>query len=132
MTEEELKSVLRSYEKALMSFGKALKQPKTEWVRDSAIQRFEYTFELAWKSIKRFAQKEDMECHSPLQAFRAAFKLGWIEDDGTWLDMRDDRNRTSHTYNESTAEDIYSHLQKYETKLNSLLNCLKQLVDSDR
>lgn len=129
MTDEEMKSVLQTYEKALESFKKALKQPKTEWVRDSAIQRFEYTFDLSWKSIKRFAQKEGIECHSPLQSFRTALKLAWIEDDGIWLDMRDDRNRTSHTYNESTAEAIYSHLQEYETKFTNLLNCLKQLID---
>lgn len=76
MTKEELKKVLLSYKKALKSFNKALEQPKTEWTRDSAIQRFEYTYDLAWKNIKRFAQKEGIECNSPIQSFRTALKLG--------------------------------------------------------
>ena len=62
MTDQELKRILQSYEKALKNFNKALEQLKTKWVRDSAIQRLEYTFDLAWKNIKRFAQKEDIEC----------------------------------------------------------------------
>lgn len=122
MTDEELKKALDSFERAFKSFSKALEQPKTEWVRDSAIQRFEYTFDLAWKSIKRFAQREDIECHSPIQSFRTALKLGWIKDDSIWLDIRDDRNRTSHTYNESTAEEIYSRLPEYAIQFSNLLN----------
>ncbi len=76
-----------------------LSQPKTEWTRDASIQRFEFTFELAWKTTMRFARREGHECASPRDAWRAALQLRWIEDDTVWLDMLDDRNRTRHTYN---------------------------------
>lgn len=98
----------------------ALAQPKTEWTRDAAIQRFEFTFELAWKAVARLARVEGIEAPSPRQALRAAMRLGWIEDDPAWLAMLDDRNRTSHTYNEATAEAIYSRLPGSLARLRAL------------
>ena len=92
--------------RALVRLRSAVEQPKTEWTRDSAIQRFEFTFELAWKSVSRMAREEGIECLSPRTALRTALKLGWMADDENWLTMLDDRNRTSHTYNEATAADL--------------------------
>jgi len=46
--------ILTTFEKALLSLEKALEQPKNEFIRDSVIQRFEYTYELAWKMLRRF------------------------------------------------------------------------------
>ncbi|MGH2522880.1 MAG: HI0074 family nucleotidyltransferase substrate-binding subunit [Anaerolineales bacterium] len=123
---------LAAFESALARLIDALAQPKTEWTRDASIQRFEFTVELAWKSIMRFAQREGIECVSPRQAFRAAFKLGWVDDDQVWLAMLDDRNLTSHTYNETTAEELYTRLPSYRTGLSQLLERLKQLPDSLR
>lgn len=57
----------------------------------------------------------------PRQAWRAALQLGWIEDHAGWLDMLDDRSRTSHTYNEHTGETIYARLSTYHVALATLL-----------
>lgn len=106
-----------------LAFGRlrdALAQPKSEWTRDAAIQRFEFTFELAWKAIARRARTEGVECASPRQALRTALRLGWIHDDDVWLTMLDDRNRTSHTYHEPTAEEIYARLGDYRARLDEL------------
>ena len=54
-------------------------------------------------------------------------KLGWIEDDGLWLDMLEDRKRTSHIYNEAMAEAIYARLRDYHSALLGLWERLKQL-----
>lgn len=105
---------------ALGRLRNALAQPKSEWTRDAAIQRFEFTFELAWKAIARRARAEGVECASPRQAFKTALRLGWIHDDDVWLTMLDDRNRTSHTYHEPTAEEIYTRLEDYQTHLGEL------------
>ncbi len=110
---------------ALDRLRSALAQPKTEWTRDAAIQRFEFTFELAWKAVMHAAHDEGRECASPRQAFRLAFSLGWIADDSLWLDMLEDRNRTSHTYNEATAEAIYARLADYANALANLLQTLR-------
>jgi len=118
---------LETFETALTRFREALAQPKNEWTRDASIQRFEFTIELAWKTIMRFARREGVECSSPRQAFRAAFKLGWIEDNDIWLDMLEDRNLTSHTYSEKLADALYVRLPGYQAALSQLLERLRKL-----
>ena len=111
---------LAAFGLALGRLRHALAQPKTEWTRDAAIQRFEFTFELAWKAVARRARVEGVDCPSPRQALKAALRLAWIGDDDVWLTMLDDRNRTSHTYHEATAEEIYARLPDYATHLDEL------------
>jgi len=118
---------LRAFGAALARLDDALRQPKSEWTRDAAIQRFEFTFELAWKVVARLALDEGLSCASPRQAMRAALTLGWIEDDATWLDMRDDRNRTTHTYNQQIADEIYARLAQYAQALQALLTTLERV-----
>lgn len=84
---------LVSVRTALARLDDALAQPKTEWTRDSAIQRFEFTFELAWKAVATVAQAHGVEARSPREAFKQAFALGWVTDEDVWLRMLDDRNR---------------------------------------
>jgi len=108
---------LASLDAGLARLEAALAQEKTEWTRDSAIQRFEFTFELAWKAVARCAREEGLEALSPREALRTALRLGWIGDDDAWLRMLDDRNRTAHTYNEATAEEIYGRLPAHAAAL---------------
>jgi len=129
MTAEESVPDLTAFVSALARLEDALEQDKTEWTRDAAIQRFEVTFELAWKSIALFARREGIECASPRQAFRTAFRLGWIEDRQLWLAMLDDRNRTSHTNSEATAEAIFADLRGYHLALSGLVERLEQLAE---
>jgi nucleotidyltransferase substrate binding protein (TIGR01987 family) len=115
---------------ALDRLRDALAQPKSEWTRDAAIQRFELTFELAWKSAKRAAEREGIEAPSPRQALRAAFRLGWIEDDALWLEMLEDRSRTSHTNPLATAEAIYARLPAYLAAIDELLRRLRSATSA--
>jgi len=127
MTAGERRAVLDSLQAALARLRDALSQPKTEWTRDASIQRFEFSFELAWKAVRRFAQEEGVEAVSPRQALKAALRLAWIDDDSAWLTMLDDRNRTSHTYREATAEEIYSRLSGHLQRLEGLAERLATL-----
>jgi nucleotidyltransferase substrate binding protein (TIGR01987 family) len=120
LTDGTLRLRLATLLSALGRLDAALAQPKTEWTRDSAIQRFEFTFELAWKAAALVAREEGLDAYSPREALRTALRLGWIGDDPLWLDMLDSRNRTSHTYNEATAEAIYARLPGYATALREL------------
>lgn len=126
MSSDEVVLRLSLFEAALGRLRNALAQPKSEWTRDAAIQRFEFTFELAWKVIGRLALREGLDCASPRQAFRTALRLGWIADDAAWLSMLDDRNRTSHTYDETTAEGIYAHLPTHLGLFEDLLARLRE------
>ena len=84
--------------------------------RDAAIQRFEYTFEAVWKASRLYLKEiEGLDIASPKGVIRACMKTGVFDDEqtATALDMVDDRNQTSHTYNEDLAEKIYGCLKKY-------------------
>ena len=88
--------------------------------RDAAIQRFEFTFELAWKALKDLYYEKGIDLNSPKDVFRHAFASSDIQDEKIWLEMLKDRNLTSHTYNEPLACEVFSHLPKYFNALNSL------------
>ncbi len=117
----KFESIFKDYEKALTRLDDVLKQEKNEFMRDSAIQRFEVAFELAWKSAKAFIQeKHNVRCVSPQNCFKECFRLGLIDYDESWLSMSYDRNMTVYTYNEEKAEEIYKKLPKYLELLKSL------------
>ena len=110
---DKLHNLLRLLGTALTRLEGALAQPVNEFVRDAALQRFEFTFELFWKSLKAYAEESGVEAYSPRDSVRTAFQLGVIQEHSDWFRMLEDRNLTSHTYNEATAETIYSHLPVY-------------------
>jgi len=122
---------LTAFASALLRLKGALAEPKSDLVRDAAIQRFEFSFELAWKTAARVMRNAGVDSGaSPKQVVRAAFKLGWIGDDRLWLDMLEDRNRTTHIYDEEMADEIYAHLPGYHTALANLLERLKLELQS--
>jgi len=105
--------IIESFEKALSRLKEALYAQKTVLTRDAAIKRFEFTFELAWKSIQKFLADQGIVCGSPKGCFKEAFKFGLIKDNPLWIRMIEDRNMTVHTYNELIAEAIYEKLRDY-------------------
>lgn len=104
---------IQSFHQALERLQEALEAEQTSLNRDAAIQRFEFTVELAWKSIQKFLATEQIVCQSPKSCFQEAFQFGLIEDDERWTAMMDDRNLTVHTYNEELAKEIFSRLPDY-------------------
>jgi nucleotidyltransferase substrate binding protein, HI0074 family len=85
-------------------------------LRDATIQRFEFSFELAWKTMQRYLQHQGVEANGPRQTLKQAFVAGLIasaEDADIWLAMLDDRNLTTHTYRESLAETIAAHIREH-------------------
>jgi len=71
------------------------------------IKAFEYTYELAWNTIKDFYENQgETDIQGSRDAIRLAFKRGLIKDGDNWMGMLKDRNRTSHTYNEEVAKEI--------------------------
>lgn len=79
-----------------------------EMIKEGLIQRFEYTHELAWNVMKDYAEYQgNPNVGGSRDAIREAFKLQLITDGNLWMDMIASRNKTSHTYNEETADEIY-------------------------
>jgi nucleotidyltransferase substrate binding protein (TIGR01987 family) len=112
--------LLNDLNRALLRFDEALKQSENEFVRDAAIQRFEFCFELAWKAIQAAARFEGQDCTSPRTAFSTAWRDGWISSEAAWLDMLDERNKTSHTYREAMAKEVFDNLPRHLPHLNQL------------
>lgn len=108
-----MKELLIFFEKSVERLEEILKEKKTDITRDAAIQRFEFTVELSWKTTQKFLKDQGIICRSPKECFKEAFKFGLIEDDPKWIEVLNDRNLTVHTYNEKLAEEIYSRLPDY-------------------
>ena len=97
--------------------------------RDSTIQRFEFTLEIAWKSIKSFLlEYEGIECRSPKGCIREFLSAGYLDNTQTTtlLMMIDDRNLATHTYHESLADEIFLHIQEYLTILQKVYTLIKE------
>ena len=120
--------LLNDLNKALLRLDEALKQPENDFVRDAAIQRFEFCFELAWKAIQAAARLEGQDCASPRAAFSTAWRDGWISNEIAWLDMLDERNKTSHTYREAMAKEVFDNLPRHLPHLNQLHQALVSRV----
>lgn len=114
------------FERTVERLEEALARPEDAIVRDACIQRFEFTFEMAWKALQGYALGEGIECNSPRDCLRAGFRLGLIERDAQWMAMVEDRNRSSHTYDEESARTIYRALPEYARLLRALLQNLKE------
>ncbi|MBI4472907.1 MAG: nucleotidyltransferase substrate binding protein [Acidobacteria bacterium] len=117
-------SLLTDLERAVQRLTSVLEQQENEFIRDAAIQRFEFCFELAWKGIQIIAKLEAQDCLSPRIAFSTAWHNRWISEEETWLDMLDARNRTSHTYRETLAEEVFADLPRFLPALRMLHSAL--------
>ncbi|MDR7370430.1 nucleotidyltransferase substrate binding protein [Flavobacterium aquidurense] len=82
-----------------------------ELIKEGLIQRFEYTHELAWNVMKDYAFFQgNSTIGGSRDATREAFKLQIIENADIWMDMIQSRNKTSHTYNEEIANEIFGKI----------------------
>lgn len=82
-----------------------------EMIKEGLIQRFEYTHELAWNVMKDYAEYQgNSNVGGSRDATREAFQLNLITNGHIWMDMISSRNKTSHTYNEITANEIYAKI----------------------
>ncbi|WP_158858373.1 nucleotidyltransferase substrate binding protein [Lunatibacter salilacus] len=82
-------------------------------IKQGLIQSFEFTHELAWNVIKDYAAYQgNPEIRGSRDASREGFATGLIENGEVWMEMIKSRNDTSHTYNEDTANEIFTHIIK--------------------
>ncbi|MFQ5753818.1 MAG: nucleotidyltransferase substrate binding protein, partial [bacterium] len=100
----------RNFEKAFLKLTKALERTKDvsdELLESGCIQTYEFTIELAWKTLKGYLKDQGfINVKSPNDTIRQAFQIGYIRDAELWLEALKDRNLTSHTYNEELAKEV--------------------------
>lgn len=101
-----------NFRNAVTRLGEALEEyaanPGSTVIRDGVIQRFEFTFELAWKSLREYMEDQGASLDSVFskQVFKAAYSAGLIDDAQVWLDMLASRNMTSHVYDDAQAAQV--------------------------
>ncbi len=120
-----LEDRFKEFEKCLKKFEEVLSLEKNDVVRDSAIKRFELCFELSWKTLKDFLEKEGILCRSPRSCLKEAFSIGLIQDEDEWISILEDRNLSVHTYDEALAEELYDRLPYHLKAMKDLAKAIK-------
>jgi nucleotidyltransferase substrate binding protein (TIGR01987 family) len=127
---EKLKLRYETTIKALKTLKEIVEEPYSTIVRDAAIKRFEYSFDIFWKLIKDYLRvQEGVECASPKSCFREAFKVGILSEEETVkvLEMTDNRNLSTHTYDEEAVEEIYQQIKDYWKLMDDIC---KRIIES--
>lgn len=128
-----------SLEKACKTFELAIKvyakntllenNPEKLLLRDGIIQRFEFTYELSWKMLKRYLEEYGLEKADTLNN-RELFRIGWeqglISEPEKWFHYMKMRNQTSHVYDEKKAVEVYTTALKFLPDAKYLLAKLKE------
>lgn len=113
----------KNAQERLLEAVKEFKQPDaSDVVRDGVIQRFEFTYELAWKTIKVYLEDVGIvDVNSPKAVIKEAYTQKLLTDEKNWLLMLNDRNLTSHMYKEEMAKEIAERISSYYIKEFELL-----------
>lgn len=131
---ERLITVLKALDKLQITLAKIGQKEYSldfEEMRDSAIQRFEFSMDTFWKYLNAYLQ--DVQgvhfegVSSPRSTFKAALQSNVLKKDefDKCIGMVEDRNRTSHTYNEETAQEIFERVPEYYLLMVNLINRFK-------
>lgn len=132
-----MKLDISSLKKATDSLERSLNEYRinpNEFVRDSCIQRFEYTYEIAWKSIKRFLEEiapnaNEIDLLTFQELIREANEKGLLLNDwDTWKVYRIYRGTTSHAYNEDKANEIYEEIPDFLIEIKFLVKQLELYI----
>jgi nucleotidyltransferase substrate binding protein (TIGR01987 family) len=123
---------LANFRKALLQLDDAVElmgqRELSKLEKQGVIQGFEYCYELGWNTLKDFLVWQGIEgIVGSRDTIREAFSKGLVSDGHAWMQMLTDRNRTSHTYNEETAEAI---LMNIRLQHHPLLKALEQTMSS--
>jgi len=102
----------------------ALQEKESDIIIDGTLHRFEFTFELAWKTIKEYLEYSGIieGIGSPREIIKTAFANGIIEDGENWIKMMLARNSLSHLYDEGKSREIYMEIKEIYLNLFEKLN----------
>jgi nucleotidyltransferase substrate binding protein (TIGR01987 family) len=88
--------------------------------KEGLIQRFEYVFELSWKTLKDYLENEGFDLNSPKNVIRQAFQSEIIKDSEIWIEALNMRNITIHTYDEKTLNKAVEFIGNFYADLKDL------------
>ncbi|MCI4626017.1 MAG: nucleotidyltransferase substrate binding protein [Candidatus Magnetoovum sp. WYHC-5] len=123
---------LEDFEKALARLEETTcRDSLNELEKDGVIQRFEFTYELAWKTLKDYLEDQGvMDVASPKKVMKKAYQENLFQDDVLWLQMLEDRNSLSHIYKQEMSSKIFQNIKEsYAQALRDLIFTLKQEIE---
>ena len=98
--------------------------------RDGAFQRFEFTFELSWKTLAKVIQMDrPLEDLSVKNILRTGGEQGLIRDVQKWFELQHARNLTSHTYDPEVAEQVFAIAQQAPKFVHELLDSIRSYLE---
>ena len=115
---------------ATLRLKEALLEEETDLVIDGVLHRYEFTFELAWKTLKDYLNYLGIEQNtgSPREIIQRSFENNIIENGDIWINMMLARNELSHLYDEETSREIYDDIKKkYILELDKVTEKLKNI-----
>ena len=126
------KQRFQNFDKAFKRLADAIliirKDPDNVLLQAGLIQTYEFTFELAWKTLKDYLEMEGFTVPSPRATLRQAFQCGYIQQGDVWLKALNDRNLTAHTYDDEIAKEVIADIQQtYYLLLKDLHQWLMEL-----
>lgn len=120
----KLQDAIKRLQEALDKYTK----DNSDVVRDGAIQRFEFCTELAWKATREYLLDQGYtEINSPKSVMKKAYADGIISDEAAWLSLLNDRNQTSHIYDDATAAGVFDRIQS--TYVSLLADLAQRLAE---
>lgn len=121
----------KEYSNALARLQEALQEKETDVVIDGVIYRFEFTFELAWKTMKDYLEYMGLseKTGSPREVIQLSFSQGIIENGEVWIEIMLSRNSLSHMYDEKNSREIYNKIKdKYIIEFKKLEEKFKEVI----
>ena len=105
------------------------REPENDIYRIALIGAFEFTYELAWKTLKDFLNYQGVEVSLPRDVLRSAFAHGLMEDGACWMDMLQDRNVLAHSYDAIKAKAAADTITtRYQQAISQVYGVLEQKV----
>ncbi|MBU2599094.1 nucleotidyltransferase substrate binding protein, partial [bacterium] len=119
---KKFQRAFEKFEKAFNKYKEVVGSPQLfnflneELIVEISTNRFEYTFEILWKTLKEYLKLEGIDCSTPLRCFNEAFKAGLINEkyEGIFIDMIEKRNEIVHIYDLDQAKSIYGFIKSDE------------------
>ncbi|WP_353686783.1 HI0074 family nucleotidyltransferase substrate-binding subunit [Thermodesulfovibrio sp. 3462-1] len=129
---ERVKRTFFDFEKAIQNLKIAVEKAVDDLDIDGVIKRFELCYELSWKAIRIYLEDLGIICKNPRECFKQAKINGLIEDEITWMEMIETRNRLVHEYSAEFSREIFEEIKtKYVKILEDLYKTLKERLSDE-
>lgn len=123
----------QNFQKAFVQFDEAVNRINalSDLEKEGLVQRFEYTFERAWKTMKDYLEAQDVEVKFPREAIKKGFQYEIITEGEMWLEMLESRNLMAHTYDEEVFQTaVHRIAADFYPEIKQLYNYLLQKRES--